>query len=179
MKKYSIFLSIIFAFGFIVTSEASLTTDSNYVYDDVTNIWWWKDLSTFVFSGNTYSAQLDYISNLPGNWNIAGQEQIQGLWANGGTLIANNFSPSSANLGFWGRTDIVDIVNLEYGHSVGWIGIDGSDHGYDIHQADGSTGNHIGAWVYTETNPVPIPSAVWLLGTGLIGIVGIRRKIKK
>lgn len=27
--------------------------------------------------------------------------------------------------------------------------------------------------------PVPIPSAVWLLGSGMIGIVGIRRKIKK
>ena len=26
---------------------------------------------------------------------------------------------------------------------------------------------------------VPIPSAVWLLGSGLIGIVGIRRKLKK
>ena len=28
-------------------------------------------------------------------------------------------------------------------------------------------------------NPVPIPSTVWLLGSGLIGIVGIRRKFKK
>ena len=27
--------------------------------------------------------------------------------------------------------------------------------------------------------PVPIPSAVWLLGSGLIGIVGIRKKFKK
>ena len=27
--------------------------------------------------------------------------------------------------------------------------------------------------------PVPIPGAVWLLGSGLIGIVGIRRKFKK
>ena len=28
-------------------------------------------------------------------------------------------------------------------------------------------------------NTVPIPGAAWLLGTGLIGFVGIRRKIKK
>ena len=26
---------------------------------------------------------------------------------------------------------------------------------------------------------VPIPPAAWLLGSGLIGIVGIRKKIKK
>ena len=27
--------------------------------------------------------------------------------------------------------------------------------------------------------PIPIPGAVWLLGSGLIGIVGVRRKFKK
>jgi len=27
-------------------------------------------------------------------------------------------------------------------------------------------------------NPVPIPGAIWLLGSGLIGIIGIRRKFK-
>jgi hypothetical protein len=26
-----------------------------------------------------------------------------------------------------------------------------------------------------ETTPVPIPAAVWLLGSGLIGLIGIRR----
>ena len=27
--------------------------------------------------------------------------------------------------------------------------------------------------------PVPIPSALWLLGSGLLGLVGFRRKLKK
>jgi len=30
-----------------------------------------------------------------------------------------------------------------------------------------------------DPTPVPIPGAVWLLGSGLIGMVGIRRKFKK
>ena len=30
-----------------------------------------------------------------------------------------------------------------------------------------------------ETSSVPIPGAVWLLGSGLIGIIGIKRKFKK
>jgi hypothetical protein len=30
-----------------------------------------------------------------------------------------------------------------------------------------------------EQYPVPIPSALWLLGSGLIGMFGIRRKFKK
>jgi hypothetical protein len=30
-----------------------------------------------------------------------------------------------------------------------------------------------------NTTNVPLPSALWLLGSGLIGIVGVRRKFKK
>jgi hypothetical protein len=36
--------------------------------------------------------------------------------------------------------------------------------------------SHITFWSKT---PVPVPAAVWLLGTGLAGLVGIRRKMKK
>jgi hypothetical protein len=30
-----------------------------------------------------------------------------------------------------------------------------------------------------STNPVPIPAAVWLLGSGLMGLIGVRRRFKK
>jgi hypothetical protein len=30
-----------------------------------------------------------------------------------------------------------------------------------------------------NVNPVPIPAAVWLLGSGLIGLIGLRRKFQK
>ena len=32
--------------------------------------------------------------------------------------------------------------------------------------------------VYAKVSSVPIPGAIWLFGSGLIGIVGIRRKLK-
>ena len=45
-------------------------------------------------------------------------------------------------------------------------------------------GSHSGwntpEYLYTtlETTPVPIPGAVWLLGSGLLGLAGIRRKLR-
>ncbi|MCK5232472.1 MAG: VPLPA-CTERM sorting domain-containing protein, partial [Desulfobulbaceae bacterium] len=27
-----------------------------------------------------------------------------------------------------------------------------------------------------DVNPVPVPAAVWMLGSGLVGLMGIRRK---
>jgi len=37
-------------------------------------------------------------------------------------------------------------------------------------------------WTYTQTvvaPAVPIPAAVWLLGSGLVGLIAIRRKFRK
>jgi hypothetical protein len=30
-----------------------------------------------------------------------------------------------------------------------------------------------------EATPTPIPAAAWLLGSGLMGLVGVRRRVKK
>jgi hypothetical protein len=30
--------------------------------------------------------------------------------------------------------------------------------------------------IYTAANPVPVPAAAWLLGSGLLGLIGLRRK---
>jgi hypothetical protein len=38
-------------------------------------------------------------------------------------------------------------------------------------------GWHIGTVQGLEKSPVPIPGASWLLGSGLIALAGIRRKI--
>jgi len=38
-----------------------------------------------------------------------------------------------------------------------------------------------GAWVVAGAtgSPVPVPGAVWLLGSGFIGLIGLRKKLKK
>jgi len=66
--------------------------------------------------------------------------------------------------------------------TICWISFQTADIGtWDKYAALGQwTKNYhatnTGAWV---TSNAPLPGAVWLLGSGLIGIVGIRRKIKQ
>jgi hypothetical protein len=31
--------------------------------------------------------------------------------------------------------------------------------------------------VFTQSSEVPVPAAVWLLGTGLLGLVGLRKRL--
>jgi hypothetical protein len=61
---------------------------------------------------------------------------------------------------------------------VRYIRIDGDGTG----AAGGTSGfdlDAIGAINYKVATPVPIPAAVWLFGSGLVGLAGIRRKFKK
>ena len=47
-----------------------------------------------------------------------------------------------------------------------------------VYQAPGPNDN--GVWQEAfNPNAVPIPGAVWLLGSGLIGLIGIRRRSKR
>jgi hypothetical protein len=71
----------------------------------------------------------------------------------------------------------------------GWIGDTAFDRGdgglnylnvdpiFRISNADGYDLNIVSA-AGAPTSPIPIPSAVWLFGTGLIGLIGIARRKK-
>ena len=78
------------------------------------------------------------------------------------------------NLQLYGEELYVDNLILSAGSS---LNIDGISIFYNSLTDNGGSINFLNGGQLIE-NPVPIPSAVWLLGSGLIGILGIRRKFK-
>ncbi len=67
--------------------------------------------------------------------------------------------------------DLADYADLDYVNYLKFVGLDdgGSADGYDLDAVEAlNSGDHISS--------VPVPAAVWLLGSGLLGMIGIRRK---
>jgi hypothetical protein len=65
--------------------------------------------------------------------------------------------------------EIVKAITIQT--DSGWDGFDGQVDGLTITLNDGQVGE-------VNFEPVPVPAAVWLLGSGLIGLVGIKRKCR-
>jgi len=132
-------------------------------------------------------------SNAPDYFNVTvdGTPIFSETFDNGGGSMSFDSSPTG--------------VELSYGNSLGF-NTSGSayyDAAYDMGLVDefnniphssetltiawfasgeGWTGDNNESWAIDNLeisiNAVPIPSAIWLLGSGLIGILGIRRKFK-
>lgn len=115
-----------------------------------------------------------YSSTSQGNSNPGMPEEMSGLKFQPGTLTLTA-SFTTARSPVWGdfyaksgRDNGVWVTAWNAGFTV----LDPTDL-----PSNGSIGNHIlRPDTATTVPPVPIPGAVWLLGSGLLGLLGLRRK---
>jgi hypothetical protein len=101
---------------------------------------------------------------------------------NGWTDVQNDYTlpvdPSLTASDFAGLSSYEGM--LLYEGSAGGTGFDLAESDYDwiqyikVEGISGLAGGEIDA--FADVAPVPIPGAVWLLGSGLIGVIGMRRK---
>ncbi|MDO5675157.1 MAG: VPLPA-CTERM sorting domain-containing protein [bacterium] len=97
-------------------------------------------------------------------------------WEVSGQSTWTAFELSSAPEYFFIKTGKVDSgfdhFLYQNNDSSLWGFVDSLDWGTDSNIYKVS---HVG----TATSPVPVPAAAWLLGAGLVGLVGVRRKVRK
>jgi len=188
----SIGLSILIFLSQPAISTAGLTHLSSggqdVVWDNTYNQYWYWDLSEFV--NKYWSEQVTAVEALntssyygSSGWHIATLSEMEKLWENSDIDLVDTFNPSQdygSYATYCGRYNSVYSELLHYLVSVSdlrdlGMGIKKGDLQYSSVLNDyGDT--YLGVWV---TTAVPIPGAIWLLGSGLIGIVGVRRKFKK
>lgn len=109
-----------------------------------------------------------------------GYTDTSGPYGNDGTNPSNFLKPVDPNIDWQGKT-YSELLAL-YDGSGGGTGVDISETGLEwiqyvkLWQPEGDSWSaEIDA--VADVAPVPIPAALWLLGSGLLGLIGIRRKM--
>lgn len=107
--------------------------------------------------GNNGKVAIDGTERVYGDYGLKNTDDFDNLW----------------NTDYWSGTDYSPTL-LSYAWNFKLI--DGRN--YYSNKSDGNLAIAVRPGeVYF--NPVPIPGAVWLLGSGLVGLVGFRKKMKK
>jgi hypothetical protein len=112
---------------------------------------------TFVTSGSSFSTGFD-------SYSISTSLMSSGDASAGSVTFYMNYMSSGRDVIIIGDSKL----GWNYQFSAGTFSAVGS---YDTISAD----SNIAHLNVTESAPVPIPAAVWLLGSGLIGLIGVRR----
>ncbi len=126
---------------------------------------------TFVFTGDSFSFTSQHLANGineffwyrttqdSGGGNGMGLHEAFMFWDSTDESAAGQLGPS-------GKIDLLGFTINQITLSLN-----------DMEQSDNFV--RIKTTLTVDATPTPIPGAIWLLGTGLLGLVGFRRKINK
>jgi len=185
MKKI-IFVSVFLAISFLFSGAAfSYTVDGEWRLTNNDGGWGLLTFSSTEINpgpppNGTFSSMMEEWHFPPGTWDDYGPPDPPLPWGSGTyTGDAYSYSGPLSQVLFSDGTPVYfyNMSNITFDLTSATT-FSGS---YDIQLTD-LTGNPVGAPILDyefEGTMVPVPGAVWLLGSGLMGLVGIRRRYVK
>ncbi len=203
MKKAIVCFILIVGFLVIGNANAALINrGGGLIYDSSNNITWLMDANYAKTTGSqdngkmnygeasSWIAELEYYDTVRDiTWDDWRLPETPGTTVSDGGIFTTEGELGylySEGIRVGSSSPFINLANSYY-----WTGTDGSnnpipngkfayDFGQGLQRVYHMT-NDIFVWAVRDgdVSSVPIPSAVWLLGSGLIGLVGFRRKIRK
>lgn len=205
-KSFILFIAISLTFGIVGNANAALWDRSGgLIYDDDLNITWLADANYAQTSGYdadglmTWSAANTWATNLSFggavDWRLptadptCGSMAVNCINSEMGHLFYTELSGTAySSIATSGDPDLNLFTNIRLNQKWYWTSTPGLYSGrytFDFfygYQAELRTYSEQPVWAVHDGDvgsPVPLPGAIWLLGSGLIGMVGTRRKFKK
>ena len=188
MKKSRIALSLALALGSSAASAATMTSGTFDMYDPTNSLFnvdtavtgaigagTFSVASTNLFFGQLWTAHSGTTFG-PGTYTFDASN------AQDGSIMITNVVVGAGQVGGhilfnWGGNNDIDVVNVwdVAGATYTATDVEGDGvAGYDM--VDGPFVGYSAAFSFTA--PVPVPAAVWLFGSGLLGLVGVARRKK-
>jgi len=122
--------------------------------------------ATTVYANLTWNYAQTLLATMPGDYAYANSRAYYEVYYNGGW---HDFGSGVTNSIDWPQTSIPDSgsenIVFERTDVIGTV--------YEVR-----AGVYNEAYASTTGGQVPVPAAIWLLGSGLIGLIGFRKKIK-
>lgn len=179
--------NIIANFGGVNTQNIDVTTVNNYD-PDTPSLDFNVDVGEMAVSGNGSLVFLfEYsVKTLNNDLLYANSIEFMGWSHNGavadGSITINELVNDDSDVKLGDKSIYVDYARMEFQYfdSIDFTpqGILNVQTSIDLQGTQSNTFIQLTAF-RQEFSQAPIPGAVWLLGSGLIGLVGIRRKFKK
>lgn len=153
-------------FGALVTTNEDVNANSTF-----NNVW---DVSTVVATGTRISVHIGGLNALESNPNANGAGNGSGVSTPGDGDAYYGTNTWLNNMG--GGLPFIDSAGVDTALNFWHLGTtDGSD-AIATMLAGSWTLSSTGMLTYAATSQVPVPAAVWLFGSGLVGLIGVARR---
>lgn len=189
----------------IISTDWKVAGDNLITHDTVSGFNWLDLTETNNLSYNAVVAQLG-VGGIYEGFRVATSNEVVALWSNFGIDLSSG-APTRTNEGYDSNiaqaSSILGNTIAEYNAEVypaGTIGATSDKYSADIafnqrmgafnnsaynitsyHIMDGTPSDLDYVYIHTGTylvSSVPVPAAVWLFGSGLLGLVGVARRKK-
>jgi hypothetical protein len=181
MKKKNLLFGLIVVAAFLMIIPINAAADTyNGAWEPVVSPFFSFDVtpssgpgSLYLYDWGAISSDLQLISDGTYSFTV-----VYIWWDTGDSKYYAGFSDSDKGLDLGDDTQFGFYFKKSNKHTLYSIVTNSPNFSYNIidDQAGGDSSNM--EVQITRAAPIPIPSTVWIFGAGLIGLVGIRRKLR-
>ena len=169
-------------------ANASLTIINDDFVEDGKGLVWYRHLSEK--TNSTFSEHFEHLTEMNKyiyadelKWRIANSQDMQNIYDSTYAEVCDAFTPSyddGWNEVWYGRYDqeLSNYPDASLGYEIIFVNGSYISEMYNVLTMDDRSDKMLGAW-YVSGTPVPLPTSMLLMASGLVGCIGLKRRFRR